>query len=79
MIIDFIPFSNKKNDSSSTSIKTLENQLKELRTRISWTMDYVQLVKQNKDTRPLDEFRKNLEKQFDEDSDNQNSNSSIEP
>ena len=46
-------------------------------------MDYVQLVKQNKDTRPLDEFRKNLEKQFDEDSDdqddNQNSNSSIEP
>ena len=61
---------------NQTNIKQMEDvnasiqeQIKELRTRISWTMDYVQLANQNKDTKALDEFRKNLEKQFEEDPD----------
>ena len=72
MIIGVLKFPNQKNAPSSTSIEKLENQIKELRTRISWTMDYVQLANQNTDTSALNEFRKNLEKQFDQDADDEN-------
>lgn len=74
IIIALIKFPDQKNAPDCTSIEKLENQIKDLRTRISWTMDYVQLANQNKDTRALDEFRKNLEKQFDQDPDDENDN-----
>lgn len=74
IIIALIKFPDQKNAPSSTSIAKLENQIKDLRTRISWTMDYVQLANQNKDTRALDEFRKSLEKTFDQEPDDEDKN-----
>ena len=68
IIISLIKFSDQKNKPSSTSIEKLENQIKELRTLISWTMNYVQLANQKKIA--VDEFRKNLEKQFDQNPEN---------
>lgn len=72
ILVGILKFTNQKNELSSTSIDKLENQIKKLRIGIRWTMDYVQLSNQNKDTSALHEFRKNLEKQFNEDPENEN-------
>ena len=55
---------NKKIEGLKQEEQKLTQQLKNLKIQIGWSMDYIQLSKEGKDTSYLDKFREKLELQF---------------